>query len=52
MRKMAKEEKYAELADKVLDLIGGKENIEFFTHCVTRQRFNLKDQSLAKKRRD
>ena len=49
MRKMAKEEKYAELADKVLDLIGGKENIEFFTHCVTRLRFNLKDQSLAKK---
>lgn len=46
---MANKEKYAELADKVLDLIGGKENIEFFTHCVTRLRFNLKDQSLAKK---
>ena len=45
---MAKEEKYAELADKVLELVGGKDNIEFFTHCVTRLRFVLKDQSMAK----
>ena len=45
---MAKEERYAELAEKVLELVGGKDNIEFFTHCVTRLRFVLKDQSIAK----
>lgn len=44
---MAKKEKYEELADKIPSLIGGKENIMFFTHCVTRLRFNLKDKSLA-----
>lgn len=46
---MAKKERYSELADKVLDLVGGKDNIEFFTHCVTRLRFVLKDQSIAQK---
>lgn len=40
--------KFDELADRVVDLVGGKDNIEFFTHCVTRLRFNLKDKSLAK----
>lgn len=45
---MAKKERYEDLANNVLDLIGGKENIAFFTHCVTRLRFNLKDKSLAK----
>jgi PTS system beta-glucosides-specific IIC component len=45
---MAKQEKYALLADQVLEMVGGKDNIEFFTHCVTRLRFVLKDQSLAK----
>lgn len=43
---MAKD--YTKLADQILDLVGGKDNISFFTHCVTRLRFNLKDQSLAK----
>ena len=38
---------YHELAAEILKLIGGKENISFLTHCVTRLRFNLKDQSLA-----
>lgn len=38
---------YDELADKILGLIGGKENISFLTHCVTRLRFELKDQSLV-----
>lgn len=42
---MAKKERYDVLADKVLEYVGGKENISFFTHCVTRLRFNLKDQS-------
>lgn len=44
---MAKKSKYEDLANQILDLIGGKDNISFFTHCVTRLRFNLKDESLA-----
>lgn len=39
---------YQELADKILDLVGGKENVEGLTHCATRLRFNLKDESKAK----
>lgn len=46
---MAKQEKYADLADKIIDLMGGKSNISFFTHCVTRLRFNVKDKGLVKK---
>lgn len=42
-------EKYDELADAVVELVGGKDNISFFTHCVTRLRFNLKDKSSVKK---
>lgn len=42
---MAKKDKYEDLANKVLEYVGGKENISFFTHCVTRLRFNVKDQS-------
>lgn len=41
--------KYDELANRVIDLVGGKDNISFFTHCVTRLRFNLKDRGLANK---
>lgn len=44
---MAKAERYADLADKVLELLGGKDNISFFTHCVTRLRFNVKDKSIV-----
>lgn len=40
--------KYDELVSKIADCVGGKENVEFFTHCVTRLRFNVKDQSLVK----
>ena len=46
---MAKKEKYKELSDSIIDLIGGKDNITFFTHCMTRLRFNIKDKSLVKK---
>lgn len=35
-------------ASAILEKVGGKENIEFLVHCMTRLRFNLKDQSLAK----
>ena len=43
---MAKE-RFEDLANSVIDLLGGKENITFFTHCVTRLRFNVKDKSLV-----
>ena len=39
---------YDELSGKLIELIGGKENVSYFTHCTTRLRFNLKDQGLAK----
>lgn len=41
---MAKKQKYEHLASEFLDLIGGKENISYFTHCVTRLRVNVKDK--------
>lgn len=36
-----------EIASQVLKLVGGKENVEFVTHCITRLRFTLKDKSKA-----
>ena len=36
--------KYETLADSIVELVGGKDNIRFFTHCVTRLRFNVKDK--------
>ncbi len=41
-------QKYEALANSVIELIGGKENITYFTHCVTRLRFVVKDQSAVK----
>lgn len=38
---------YDELAEKILGLIGSGENITFLTHCATRLRMEIKDQSLA-----
>lgn len=38
---------YKELANKILELVGGKENVNSLTHCATRLRFNLKDDSKA-----
>ena len=35
---------YEELSGQIITLIGGKENVSFFTHCVTRLRFTLKDR--------
>lgn len=39
--------KYQEDAEKLLQEIGGKENISAVTHCATRMRFVLNDQSKA-----
>ncbi len=44
---MAKQERFEELADKLPELVGGRDNISFFTHCITRLRFNVKDKSLV-----
>lgn len=40
--------KYDSLAKDILENIGGAENIESVNHCMTRLRFYLKDDSLAK----
>ncbi len=39
--------KYEKLAQDIIKNIGGKENIISLTHCVTRLRFQLKDESIA-----
>ena len=38
--------KYQELSKRVVELVGGKENVSKLTHCVTRLRFIVKDKSL------
>lgn len=47
---MAKNKKYEKLVKEILDLIGGKENLENFTHCVTRLRFNVKDKDRVREK--
>ena len=39
--------KYEELVSTILKNVGGKENINSLTHCITRLRFKLKDESKA-----
>lgn len=39
--------KYEKLAESIIKNIGGKENVNSLTHCITRLRFKLKDESLA-----
>lgn len=39
--------KYESLAKDILANVGGKENVIGLTHCVTRLRFTLKDESIA-----
>ncbi|WP_212902909.1 PTS transporter subunit EIIB, partial [Clostridium polyendosporum] len=39
---------YGKLANQILPLVGGEGNIESVTHCATRLRFMLKDDSLAR----
>lgn len=40
--------KYEDLAKAIVKNIGGKENVNSLTHCITRLRFKLKDESKAK----
>lgn len=40
-------QKYNDLAQEVVNLVGGKENINTVYHCQTRLRFKLKDESKA-----
>ena len=37
-----------QIAQRTLEAVGGKENVIQVAHCMTRLRFNLKDQSLPK----
>lgn len=39
--------KYEQLAKDIIKNVGGKENVASLTHCVTRLRFQLKDESIA-----
>jgi PTS system beta-glucosides-specific IIC component len=36
------------LAEKIVELIGNKENVKSVTHCATRLRFKLKNEEIAK----
>ena len=38
-----------QIAENVLKAVGGKENVKNLTHCITRLRFNLKDDSIPDK---
>ena len=38
---------YKKTASEIVEKIGGKENIASLTHCITRVRFKLKDNSKA-----
>ena len=39
--------KYHDLAQSIIENVGGEENIKSLNHCVTRLRFKLKDESKA-----
>ena len=39
--------KYTELVTEIIKNIGGKDNVNSLTHCVTRLRFKLKDESIC-----
>lgn len=38
---------YKLLGQKILELVGGKNNVESVVHCMTRLRFKLKDESIV-----
>jgi len=39
--------KYEEFVTQIISLVGGKENVNVFTHCATRLRFNVRDKSIV-----
>ena len=39
--------KYEKLSKDIIKNVGGKENVSSLTHCITRLRFKLKDESKA-----
>ncbi|MCI9610599.1 MAG: PTS transporter subunit EIIC [Eubacterium sp.] len=39
--------KYEDLAKEIVKNVGGKENVSSLTHCITRLRFKLKEESRA-----
>ena len=39
--------KYEKLAEDIIKHVGGKENVDSLTHCITRLRFRLKDEEKA-----
>lgn len=39
--------KYQELADMIIENVGGKDNVNSVVHCITRLRFRLKDDEKA-----
>lgn len=40
--------KYQTLAEEIVKNVGGKENVTGLVHCITRLRFTLKDEGIAK----
>ena len=42
-----KEHGHAELAQQIIDLSGGKDNITLITNCMTRVRLEVKDRNLV-----
>ena len=48
MAKTKEKKDYPQLAKDIVALVGGEENVESLAHCVTRLRFKLKDESIAK----
>ena len=38
---------YKKVAEKILERVGGKNNVEGLVHCMTRLRFKLKDESIV-----
>lgn len=43
---------YQKLADNIMKNVGGEENVVSLYHCITRLRFTLRDESIAKKNKE